>query len=137
MDVSSGFWDTYRRHGRCTRSSTRRDGPVINGFVQQYKEERRDRTMVYPWPDPRRECPGPARMSSIAERVRKGVTNFDLAAAYDAALKDATATATAKVSEASSFLGDATPTLASVGRLELTRDAISDFGIANMAKGVV
>jgi predicted alpha-1,2-mannosidase len=136
--VNNGFWDTYRTTWPAYSLLTPTlAGQLADGFVQQYKDGG--------W-IPRWSAPGYADLMvgtssdvAFADAYLKGVSNFDVSAAYDAALKNATVVAPnnnvgRKGFAQSPFLGY-TPMESTGEAMSWAMDGyINDFGIANLAK---
>ncbi|MFD7923493.1 GH92 family glycosyl hydrolase [Streptomyces sp. NPDC059740] len=86
--VNNGFWDTYRTTWPAYALLTpRRAGRMADGFVQQY----RDGGWISRWSSPGYAdlMTGTSSDVAFADAYAKGV-HFDAAAAYEAALKNAT-----------------------------------------------
>src|SRR5574341_389336 len=138
--VNNGFWDTYRTtwpaYSLLTPSMA---GEMIDGFVQQYK----DGGWVARWSSPGYAdlMVGTSSDVAFADAYLKGVTNFDVLAAYDAAVKNATAAPPGanvgrKGLSTSVFLGY-TAIGSTAEAMSWAMDGyINDFGIANMAKAL-
>ena len=136
--VNNGFWDTYRTAWPAYDLFTpNQAGELINGFLQQYK----DGGWVSRWSSPgyANLMVGTSSDVAFADAYVKGVRGFDVSAAYQAALKDATVmppndNVGRKGFASSPFLG--------YTALDSTAEAMSwamdgyinDFGIANLAK---
>jgi len=136
--VNNGFWDTYRTTWPAYSLFTpTKAGEMIDGFVQQYK----DGGWIARWSSPgyANLMVGTSSDVAFADAYLKGVRNFDVAAAYAAAVKNATVAPPndnigRKGLRSSPFLG--------YTALDSTAEAMSwamdgyinDFGIANMAK---
>jgi len=87
--VNNGFWDTYRTAWPAyALLAPRQCGRMIDGFVQQYREG----GWIARWSSPGYAdlMTGTSSDVAFADAYLKGVTNFDVRAAYDAALKNAT-----------------------------------------------
>ncbi|HEV8558954.1 MAG TPA: GH92 family glycosyl hydrolase [Actinophytocola sp.] len=87
--VNNGFWDTYRTCWPAYALLTpTRCGELVDGFVQHY----RDGGWISRWSSPgyANLMTGTSSDVAFADAYRKGVTNFDVRAAYDAALRNAT-----------------------------------------------
>ncbi len=138
--VNNGFWDTYRTTwaGYSLLSPTMA-GELVDGFVQQYK----DGGWISRWSSPgyANLMTGTSSDVAFADAFMKGIRNFDVKAAYDAAVKNATvrppgsavnSNVGRKGMENSIFLGW-TPSAVSEGVSWALEGYINDFGIANMA----
>jgi predicted alpha-1,2-mannosidase len=139
MSVNNGFWDTYRTTwpayalltpGRC--------GRLIEGFVQQYREG----GWISRWSSPgyANLMTGTSSDVAFADAYLKGVRGFDVHAAYDAALKNATVpppnrNVGRKGLHESIFLGY-TPLSTHEGLSWALEACINDFGIANLAEAL-
>ncbi len=137
MYVNNGFWDTYRTTwpayalltpGRC--------GRMIDGFVQQYREG----GWISRWSSPgyANLMTGTSSDVAFADAYLKGVRGFDVEAAYEAALKNATVSPPGqgvgrKGLHESIFLGF-TPTTVHEGLSWALEGCINDFGLANLAE---
>ncbi|KAA2259412.1 glycoside hydrolase family 92 protein [Solihabitans fulvus] len=137
--VNNGFWDTYRTtwpaYSLLTPSKA---GEMIDGFVQQYK----DGGWVSRWSSPgyANLMTGTSSDVAFADAYVKGVGNFDVQAAYDAAIKNATVTPPnqsvgRKGLDTSLFLGY-TSTATGEGMSWAMEGYVNDFGIANLAKAL-
>src|SRR5262249_16920466 len=87
--VNNGFWDTYRATWPAYALLTPRDaGAMISGFAQQFL----DGGWVARWSSPGYAdlMTGTSSDVAFADAYVKGVTGFDAAAVYDAALRNAT-----------------------------------------------
>jgi predicted alpha-1,2-mannosidase len=135
--VNNGFWDTYRTtwpaYALLTPSMT---GEMIDGFTQQYK----DGGWISRWSSPgyANLMVGTSSDVAFADAYLKGVRNFDVAAAYDAAIRNATVNQpNANVGRkgfASSIFKGYTPSDSTGEAMSWAMDGyINDFGIANMA----
>jgi predicted alpha-1,2-mannosidase len=136
MYVNNGFWDTYRTTwpayalftpSRCAR--------MIDGFVQQYREG----GWLTRWSSPgyANLMTGTSSDVAFADAYLKGVRDFDVDSAYDAAVRNATVTPTSKGVgrkglHSSIFLGY-TPTSTVEGLSWALEGCINDFGIANLS----
>ncbi|NHC14619.1 glycoside hydrolase family 92 protein [Motilibacter sp. E257] len=141
--VNNGFWDTYRTTwSGYSLFSPGMAGELVDGFVQQYK----DGGWISRWSSPgyANLMTGTSSDVSFADAYLKGIGSFDVKAAYDAAVKNATVrppgTATdsntgRKGLQNSIFLGY-TPSSVSEGVSWALEGYINDFGIANMAKAL-
>jgi predicted alpha-1,2-mannosidase len=138
--VNNGFWDTYRTTWPAYSLLTpTMAGEMANGFVQQYK----DGGWIARWSSPGYAdlMVGTSSDVAFADAYQKGVTNFDVKAAYAAAVKNATAAPPnsnvgRKGLSQSIFLGY-TPTGATDQAMSWAMDGyINDFGIANLANAL-
>ena len=137
MYVNNGFWDTYRTTWPAySLLAPQQAGRMIDGFVQQY----RDGGWISRWSSPgyANLMVGTSSDVAFADAFVKGVRNFDVEAAYDAALKNATvappeAGVGRKGLDESIFLGY-TPTSTDEGMSWALEGYVNDFGIANMSK---
>ncbi len=135
--VNNGFWDTYRATWPALSLLTpKKAGELIDGFVSQYKEG----GWIARWSSPGYAdlMTGTSSDVAFADAFVKGVQNFDSAAAYDAALKNATVLPSnggvgRKGMETSQFLGY-TSTATGAGLSWAMAANLNDFGIANFAK---
>jgi predicted alpha-1,2-mannosidase len=137
--VNNGFWDTYRTTWPAyTLLTPTKAGEMIDGFVQQYK----DGGWISRWSSPgyANLMTGTSSDVAFADAYLKGVRNFDVNAAYDAAVKNASVAPPnggvgRKGLDTSVFLGY-TPTTTDEGVSWALEGYINDFGIANMAKAL-
>jgi predicted alpha-1,2-mannosidase len=142
--VNNGFWDTYRTTWSAySFLSPKVAGELVDGFVQQYK----DGGWISRWSSPgyANLMTGTSSDVSFADAYVKGVTNFDVKAAYDAAVKNATVAPPGanpdntsvgrKGLQTSTFRGY-TASSVSEGVSWALEGYINDFGIANMAKAL-
>ncbi|WP_328580628.1 GH92 family glycosyl hydrolase [Streptomyces sp. NBC_00370] len=133
--ANEGFWDTYRTAWPLD-SLLYPDltGDMIDGFVQQY----RDADWIGQW-----TAPGYLGFSgtnsdvAIADAYLRGVTNFDVRGAYEAAVKDATVPSSGLTGrpdvQHSTFLGYTPQTTGSSASVSL-EDYLADYGIAQMSQ---
>ncbi|SEG91579.1 alpha-1,2-mannosidase, putative [Actinacidiphila yanglinensis] len=133
--ANEGFWDTYRTAWPLdSLLYPQLTGKMIDGFVQQY----RDGGWIGQW-----TAPGYLGFSgtnsdvAIADAYLRGVTDFDVRDAYEAAVKDATVpssgiTGRPDVQE-STFLGYTPQTSGSSASVSL-EDYLADYGIAQMSQ---
>ncbi|WP_431875013.1 GH92 family glycosyl hydrolase [Amycolatopsis sacchari] len=136
MSVNNGFWDTYRTCWPAYALLTpRKCGELIEGFVQQYREG----GWIARWSSPGYAdlMTGTSSDVAFADAYLKGVRNFDVEAAYDAALRNATVAPPRrgvgrKGLHESIFLGF-TPLSTHEGLSWALEACINDFGIANLA----
>ena len=138
--VNNGFWDTYRTtwpaYALLTPSMA---GEMVDGFVQQYE----DGGWISRWSSPgyANLMVGTSSDVAFADAYLKGVRGFDVEAAYDAAIKNATVNPPnqnvgRKGFATSPFLGY-TPVQATDEAMSWALDGyINDFGIANMARAL-
>ncbi|WP_329047271.1 GH92 family glycosyl hydrolase [Amycolatopsis sp. NBC_01488] len=137
MYVNNGFWDTYRTTWPAYSLLTPdMAGKMVDGFVQQY----RDGGWIARWSSPGYAdlMTGTSSDVAFADAYLKGVRNFDVKSAYDAALKNATVTPPnsavgRKGLDQGIFLGY-TPNTASEGFSWAIEGYVNDFGIANLSK---
>jgi predicted alpha-1,2-mannosidase len=136
--VNNGFWDTYRTTWPAyTLLTPKLAGEMANGFVQQYK----DGGWIARWSSPGYAdlMVGTSSDVAFADAYLKGVTNFDVDAAYRAAVRNATVVPPndnvgRKDLDQSIFLGY-TPSDSTGEAMSWAMDGyINDFGIANLAK---
>ncbi|WP_328609840.1 GH92 family glycosyl hydrolase [Amycolatopsis sp. NBC_00345] len=135
--VNNGFWDTYRTTWPAySLLSPDMAGKMVDGFVQQY----RDAGWIARWSSPGYAdlMTGTSSDVAFADAYLKGVTNFDVKSAYDAALKNATVTPPnsavgRKGLDQSIFLGY-TPNSTGEGFSWAMEGYVNDFGIANLSK---
>jgi putative alpha-1,2-mannosidase len=137
--VNNGFWDTYRT---CWPAyallSPTRCGELIDGFVQHY----RDGGWISRWSSPgyANLMTGTGSDVAFADAYLKGVTNFDVRSAYEAALRNATVSPPndsvgRKGIPESTFLHH-TPISTHEGVSWTLEGCVNDFGIANLAKAL-
>ncbi|WP_181772833.1 GH92 family glycosyl hydrolase [Amycolatopsis pittospori] len=139
MYVNNGFWDTYRTTWPAYALLTpARCGRMIDGFVQQYREG----GWISRWSSPgyANLMTGTSSDVAFADAYLKGVRGFDVEAAYEAALKNATVTPSGqsvgrKGLHESIFLGY-TPTSVHEGLSWALEGCINDFGLANLAEAL-
>ncbi|MDT4994742.1 MAG: hypothetical protein QOH97_4634 [Actinoplanes sp.] len=135
--VNNGFWDTYRTtwpaYSLLTPSEA---GEMVNGFVQQYK----DGGWISRWSSPgyANLMVGTSSDVAFADAYLKGIPGFDVDAAYQAAIKNATVAPpngnVGRKGLASSIFKGYTPSDATGEAMSWAMDGyINDFGIANMA----
>jgi predicted alpha-1,2-mannosidase len=142
--VNNGFWDTYRTTWSAYSFFTPKEaGELVDGFVQQYK----DGGWVSRWSSPgyANLMTGTSSDVSFADAYVKGIKNFDVKAAYDAAVKNASVAPPGtnpnnpsvgrKGLQTSVFRGY-TSSDVSEGVSWALEGYINDFGIANMAKAL-
>lgn len=137
--VNNGFWDTYRATWPAlSLLAPRMAGELVDGFVSQYK----DGGWIARWSSPGYAdlMTGTSSDVAFADVFVKGVKNFDSAAAYDAALKNATVIPPhsgvgRKGMEYSQFLGYAA-TETHAGLSWAMAAYLNDFGIAQFARAL-
>jgi len=135
--VNNGFWDTYRTTWPAYALLTpKQAGEMIDGFVQQY----RDGGWIARWSSPgyANLMTGTSSDVAFADAYAKGVQNFDVTSAYEAALRNATVTPPndnvgRKGIDKSIFLGY-TPTSTHEGMSWALEGYLNDFGLATMAQ---
>jgi predicted alpha-1,2-mannosidase len=134
--VNNGFWDTYRTawpaHALLDPVHC---GEMIAGFVQQYT----DSGWIARWSSPGHAdlMTGTSSDVAFADAYLKGVRGFDVRAAYQAALRNATVAPPdpavgRKGLERSQFIGY-TPMSTPSGLSWTLEGCLNDFGIANLA----
>jgi predicted alpha-1,2-mannosidase len=132
--ANEGFWDTYRTAWALdSLLYPKLTGEMIDGFVQQY----RDGGWIGQW-----TAPGYLGFSgtnsdvAIADAYLRGVTDFDVRGAYEAAVKDATIPSSGLTGrpdvQHSTFLGYTPQTTGSSASVSL-EDYVADYGIAQMS----
>ncbi|CAM2974953.1 MULTISPECIES: GH92 family glycosyl hydrolase [Streptomyces] len=138
MYVNNGFWDTYRTTWPAYALLTpRQAGRMIDGFVQQYK----DGGWISRWSSPGYAdlMTGTSSDVAFADAYLKGA-RFDVAAAYEAALKNATVAPPhpgvgRKGMETSPFLGY-TSTDTKEGLSWALEGYLNDYGISQLGKAL-
>lgn len=135
--VNNGFWDTYRTtwpaYSLFTPSIA---GEMIDGFVQHYK----DGGWISRWSSPgyANLMVGTSSDVAFADAYLKGVTNFDVKAFYESALKNASVASENKSvgrkGLATSIFNRFTSTSTEEGLSWAMDGYINDFAIANIAK---
>ncbi|MFG2575771.1 GH92 family glycosyl hydrolase [Streptomyces sp. NPDC048481] len=136
--VNNGFWDTYRTTWPAYALLTpKQAGVLADGFVQQYK----DGGWTSRWSSPGYAdlMTGTSSDVAFADAYVKGV-RFDAAAAYEAALKNATVVPPAsgvgrKGMSTSPFLGY-TSTATHEGLSWALEGYLNDYGIARMGQAL-
>lgn len=134
--VNNGFWDTYRTvwpaHALLDPAHC---GELVDGFVQQY----RDSGWIARWSSPGHAdlMTGTSSDAAFADAYLKGVRNFDVRSAYEAALRNATVAPPVdrvgrKGLGRSIFLGY-TPASTESGLSWTLEGCVNDFAIANLA----
>ncbi|WP_308258235.1 GH92 family glycosyl hydrolase [Saccharothrix obliqua] len=137
--VNNGFWDTYRTTWPAYSLFTPTlAGELIDGFVQQY----RDGGWVSRWSSPgyANLMTGTSSDVAFADAYVKGVRGFDVEAAFEAAVKNATVAPPdpgvgRKGLDTSIFTGY-TSTATDEGMSWALEGCVNDFGIAAMAKAL-
>ncbi|MFE7664409.1 GH92 family glycosyl hydrolase [Streptomyces celluloflavus] len=136
--VNNGFWDTYRTTWPAYSLLTpKQAGKMVDGFVQQYK----DGGWISRWSSPGYAdlMTGTSSDVAFADAYAKGV-KFDAAAAYEAAVKNATVAPPnpgvgRKGMNTSPFLGY-TSTDTHEGASWALEGYLNDFGISRMGKAL-
>jgi predicted alpha-1,2-mannosidase len=135
--ANEGFWDTSRAAWPLDALLyPQLTGKMIDGFVQQY----RDGGWIGQWTAPGYlSFGGTTSDVSIADAYLRGVTGFDVTAAYEAAVKDATVpgagvTGRPEVTE-STFLGYIPASVGSSASTSLDNYQ-ADYGIAQLSKAL-
>ncbi|WP_419994334.1 GH92 family glycosyl hydrolase [Streptomyces boninensis] len=136
--VNNGFWDTYRTTWPAYSLLTpKKAGELVDGFVQHYK----DGGWTSRWSSPGYAdlMTGTSSDVAFADAYIKGV-GFDAEAAYNAALKNATAVPPSsgvgrKGMETSPFLGYAS-TETDQGLSWSLEGYLNDYGISKMASAL-
>jgi predicted alpha-1,2-mannosidase len=136
IHVNNGFWDTYRTTWPAYALLTpARCAELADGFVQQYREG----GWIARWSSPgyANLMTGTSSDVAFADIRLKGVRDFDIHSAYDAALRNATVTPTGqgvgrKGLDRSIFLGY-TPNTTAEGLSWALEGCINDFAIANLS----
>ncbi|MGH3758796.1 GH92 family glycosyl hydrolase [Actinophytocola sp.] len=134
--VNNGFWDTYRTTWPAyALLDPVHCGELVAGFVRQYA----DSGWIARWSSPGHAdlMTGTSSDVAFADAYLKGVRGFDIQAAYEAALHNATvappdAAVGRKGLERSIFIGY-TPTSTDYGLSWTLEGCLNDFGIANLA----
>ena len=138
--VNNGFWDTYRTTWPAYSLFTpSKAGEMAEGFVQQYK----DGGWISRWSSPGYAdlMTGTSSDVAFADAYLKGVTNFDIKAAYDAAVKNASVVPPnsgvgRKGMDKSIFLGWTGNDQLHEAWSWAIEGYLNDFGIASMAKAL-
>ncbi|GAA0607794.1 GH92 family glycosyl hydrolase [Virgibacillus siamensis] len=137
--VNNGFWDTYRTTWPAYSLLTpTQAGKMIDGFVQQYK----DGGWISRWSSPgyANLMVGTSSDVAFADAYLKGVTNFDVLAFYESALKNAAVVskneAVGRKGLETSIFDRFTNTQTGEGMSWALDGYINDFAIANMAKAL-
>jgi predicted alpha-1,2-mannosidase len=132
--ANEGFWDTYRTAWSLdSLLYPKLTGEMIDGFVQQY----RDGGWIGQWTAPGYlGFSGTNSDAAIADAYLRGVTNFDVRGAYEAAVKDATIPSSGITGrpdvQHSTFLGYTPQSDTSSASVSL-EDYLADYGIAQMS----
>ncbi|MFF5339552.1 GH92 family glycosyl hydrolase [Streptomyces althioticus] len=137
--VNNGFWDTYRTTWPAYSFLTpSRAGELVDGFVQHYK----DGGWTSRWSSPGYAdlMTGTSSDVAFADAYVKGVDTFDVKAAYDAAVKNATVVPPSsgvgrKGMATSPFLGY-TSTETHEGLSWALEGYLNDYGIAKMGEAL-
>ena len=137
--VNNGFWDTYRTTWPAYALLTpTMAGELIDGFVEHY----RDGGWISRWSSPgyANLMVGTSSDVAFADAYLKGVTNFDIKGAYQAALKNAAVNPpnanVGRKGMATSIFNQYTNTSTGEGVSWALDGYINDYGIANMAKAL-
>lgn len=137
--VNNGFWDTYRTTWPAYALFTpTMAGEMIDGFVQHY----RDGGWISRWSSPgyANLMVGTSANVAFADAYLKGVTNFDVQAFYQSALKDAAVVPpnenVGRKGMATSIFDGYTNTSTGEGLSWALDGYINDFGIANLARAL-
>ncbi|SDF97603.1 alpha-1,2-mannosidase, putative [Lentzea fradiae] len=138
--VNNGFWDTYRTTWPAYSFFTpSKAGELADGFVEQY----RDGGWVSRWSSPGYAdlMTGTSSDVAFADAYLKGVTNFDIKSAYDAAVKNASVlppnrAVGRKGMDRSIFLGWTGSDQLDEAWSWAIEGYLNDFGIASMAKAL-
>ncbi|PXY22521.1 GH92 family glycosyl hydrolase [Prauserella muralis] len=137
--VNNGFWDTYRTTWPAYALLTPTVcGQLLDGFVRHYTEGG--------W-IPRWSCPGAADAmvgtgsdAVFADAYLKGVRGFDVRAAYEAALRNATVTppgrAVGRTGLGESIFLGYTPTSTREGLSWTLENCVGDFALARWARAL-
>ncbi|MFY0762310.1 GH92 family glycosyl hydrolase [Metabacillus dongyingensis] len=135
--VNNGFWDTYRTTWPAYSLYTPTiAGEMIDGFVQQYK----DGGWISRWSSPGYAdlMVGTSSDVAFADAYLKGVTNFDVKAFYESALKNASVASddesVGRKGLSTSIFNRYTSTSIGEGMSWAMDGYINDFAIANIAK---
>lgn len=137
--VNNGLWDTFRTAWPAYALFASDDaGALVQGFVEQSRAG----GWIARWSSPGYAdlMVGTSSDVAFADAWRKGVTGFDPAEAYAAALKNATVVApdrhVGRKGMARSTFRGYTDTDTHEGMSWSMEGALNDFGIANMADGL-
>ncbi|HEX3647290.1 MAG TPA: GH92 family glycosyl hydrolase [Pseudonocardiaceae bacterium] len=132
--ANEGFWDTYRSAWSLDAILyPALTGQMIDGFVQQYK----DGGWIGQWTAPGYlGFSGTSSDVAIADAYLRGVRDFDVPAAYDAAVKDAMVPSSGLTGrpdvQQTTFLGYAPASVGSSASAS-EEDYVNDYGIAQMS----
>ncbi|WP_216216951.1 GH92 family glycosyl hydrolase [Amycolatopsis aidingensis] len=139
MYVNNGFWDTYRTAWPAyALLAPERCAELIEGFVRQYREG----GWVSRWSSPGYAdlMTGTSSDVAFADAYLKGVRGFDVEAAYDAALRNATVTpphrAVGRKGLAESIFLGYTPDSTPEGVSWALEGCLNDFGLANWSRAL-
>ncbi|WP_110943381.1 GH92 family glycosyl hydrolase [Virgibacillus senegalensis] len=134
--VNNGFWDTYRTSWPAYSLLTpTKAGEMIDGFVQQYK----DGGWISRWSSPgyANLMVGTSSDVAFADAYLKGVTNFDVDAFYESAIKNAAVRSdddsVGRKGLAASIFDRYTNTATGEGMSWAMDGYINDYAIANIA----
>ncbi|GLY43267.1 alpha-1 2-mannosidase [Amycolatopsis sp. NBRC 101858] len=133
--ANEGFWDTYRSAWSLNSLLyPGQTGKMVDGFVQQY----RDGGWLGQWTAPGYlGFSGTSSDVAIADAYLRGVTNFDVASAYEAAVKNAMVPSSGLTGrpdvQRTTFLGY-TPSETGSSASASLEDWIADHGIAQMSQ---
>ncbi|WNV90176.1 GH92 family glycosyl hydrolase [Umezawaea sp. Da 62-37] len=137
--VNNGFWDTYRTTWPAyTLFTPSQAGEMADGFVQQY----RDGGWVSRWSSPgyANLMTGTSSDVAFTDAYVKGVTNLDVQANYDAAVKNATVTPpnenVGRHGQDTAIFKGYTSTATNEGMSWAIEGYVNDYGIANMSKAL-
>ncbi|MEU7479179.1 GH92 family glycosyl hydrolase [Lentzea sp. NPDC042327] len=138
--VNNGFWDTYRTTWPAYSLFTpSKAGEMAEGFVQQYK----DGGWISRWSSPGYAdlMTGTSSDVAFADAYLKGVGNFDVKAAYEAAVKNASVVPPSsgvgrKGMDRSIFLGWTGNDQLHEAWSWAIEGYLNDYGIAQMAKAL-
>lgn len=135
--VNNGFWDTYRTTWPAyTLLTPTQAGEMIDGFVQQYK----DGGWISRWSSPgyANLMVGTSSDVAFGDAYQKGVTNFDVEAYYESAIKNASVASedqsVGRKGLSTSIFNGYTSNSTGEGMSWAMDGYINDFAIANMAK---
>lgn len=135
--VNNGFWDTYRTTWPAyTLLTPTQAGEMIDGFVQQYK----DGGWISRWSSPgyANLMVGTSSDVAFGDAYQKGITNFDVEAYYESALKNASVASedqsVGRKGLSTSIFDGYTSNSTGEGMSWAMDGYINDFAIANMAK---